>query len=206
MHAAVAMTSALSPPPSDRISSGRRQRTREAIVAAAAKALVERGPQALTVDDILEASGVARATFYKHFADKHEVTREVITRMWRRAADRYAGFSAGPPHTRASLRAWMEETAQTWREHYREVAALLREMPAEVVQASDGYLDDFAGLLVGDGGQWRCAQCEAKIRAGLLIGQLERAMLDLCRGSWPVPEPALLDTLTVLWLQALRAP
>jgi hypothetical protein len=100
----------------------------------------------------------------------------------------------------------MGETARTWREHYREVAALLREMPAEVVQASDGYLDDFAALLVGDGRQWSCAPAEAKIRAGLLIGQLERAMLDLCRGSWAVPEAELLGALARLWLQALRTP
>jgi AcrR family transcriptional regulator len=184
----------------------RKLRTRDAIVSAAAQALAERGLPALTVGDILELAGVARATFYAHFSDKHDVTREVVALMWRRAASRYANFAAAPRHTEASVRAWMDELAHSWRDHHEEVVALLRGAPAELIQASDGYLDEFAAVLVGDGRHWRCRPAEAKLRAALLIVQLERAMLDLCRGAWQVPEEALLDTLSKLWLQALCAP
>jgi hypothetical protein len=100
----------------------------------------------------------------------------------------------------------MAETAAAWREHHHETVALLREMPAELVQASDGYLEEFASVLVADARHWACAPAEAKLRARLLIIQLERAMLDLCRGAWQVPEAALLDALTRLWIEAMRAP
>src|SRR5688572_6680311 len=45
----------------------RRARTRAQIVEAAAVLLAERPPEALTVDAVVEAAGVAKGTFYYHF-------------------------------------------------------------------------------------------------------------------------------------------
>ena len=48
----------------------RRNRTREALLAAGAALLAERPIDALAVDDIVNAAGVAKGSFYNHFADK----------------------------------------------------------------------------------------------------------------------------------------
>lgn len=45
---------------------------RDAIIEAAIRVVGSKGYRATTVADIIAAAGVARTTFYKHFADKHE--------------------------------------------------------------------------------------------------------------------------------------
>ncbi|WP_165191767.1 TetR/AcrR family transcriptional regulator [Caulobacter soli] len=57
--------------------STRREKTREAILAAAAKLLSERSIDGLSVDDITQASGVAKGTFYNHFPDKDALAVEI---------------------------------------------------------------------------------------------------------------------------------
>ena len=55
----------------------RRARTRAQIVEAAAVLLAERPPEALTVDAVVEAAGVAKGTFYYHFLSLEELAAAV---------------------------------------------------------------------------------------------------------------------------------
>lgn len=55
----------------------RRNRTREALLAAGAALLAERPIDALAIDDIVNAAGVAKGSFYNHFADKAALARAV---------------------------------------------------------------------------------------------------------------------------------
>ena len=55
----------------------RRARTRAQIVDAAAILLSERPPEALTVDAVVEAAGVAKGTFYYHFQSMEELAAAV---------------------------------------------------------------------------------------------------------------------------------
>lgn len=160
----------------------------------------------MTVDDILETSCVARATFYAHFSDKNDVVREVVAGMWRRAAQLYVRFAAMPSADETSVREWLSFAHTSWRRYHGELETLLREMPVEITAASGRYLDEFVEILVGDGRHWRCSAEVAACRARLLIVQLERAMLDVARGEWSVPPERLLDALATLWMAALRDP
>jgi AcrR family transcriptional regulator len=168
--------------------------------------LPSRGVGALTIDDILEAAGVARATFYAHFSDKNDVIREIVADMWRRATDLYARFAAIPVADEASVREWLDYACARWRKHHREVISLLREMPLEIDAATGRHLDEFVAIMIADGRHWRCPRDEAACRARLLIVQLERAMLDMARGTWPTSQQRLVDTLLGFWMNALRAP
>jgi AcrR family transcriptional regulator len=56
----------------------RKQRTRQAIKAAAAELLVEKGYEPLTIQDITDHLDLARATFYIYFRDKDEVIWELL--------------------------------------------------------------------------------------------------------------------------------
>jgi len=56
-------------------------RTRKAIQDAFTSLVSERGFDAVTVRDISERAMVNRATFYRHFRDKHEVMRWVTDRV-----------------------------------------------------------------------------------------------------------------------------
>ena len=55
----------------------RRARTRAQIVEAAAVLLAERPPEALTVDAVVQAAGVAKGTFYYHFLSMEELAAAV---------------------------------------------------------------------------------------------------------------------------------
>ena len=55
----------------------KRARTRALIVEAGAMLLAERPPEALTVDAVVEAAGVAKGTFYYHFQSISELAAAV---------------------------------------------------------------------------------------------------------------------------------
>ena len=55
----------------------KRARTRAQIVEAGAMLLAERPPEALTVDAVVEAAGVAKGTFYYHFQSMEELAAAV---------------------------------------------------------------------------------------------------------------------------------
>lgn len=51
------------------------RRTRRALREAMLDLVVEKGYQAVTVQDIIDRADVARSTFYAHFTDKHDLLR-----------------------------------------------------------------------------------------------------------------------------------
>jgi AcrR family transcriptional regulator len=55
----------------------KRARTRAQIIEAGAMLLAERPPEALTVDAVVEAAGVAKGTFYYHFQSMDELVAAV---------------------------------------------------------------------------------------------------------------------------------
>ncbi len=59
----------------------KRARTRAQIVEAGATLLAERPPEALTVDAIVEAAGVAKGTFYYHFQSIDELAAAVGAKL-----------------------------------------------------------------------------------------------------------------------------
>lgn len=56
----------------------RRERTRERIVAAAAKTIADHGEENVTIEDFIRAAGVARGTFYNYF----ETRDALIEALW----------------------------------------------------------------------------------------------------------------------------
>jgi AcrR family transcriptional regulator len=71
----------------------RRQRTREALLDAAAAVFAKRGFHGASLDEIAETAGYTRGAIYKHFADKEELLQEVCVRLNERT---YAEFDEVP--------------------------------------------------------------------------------------------------------------
>lgn len=115
--------------------SPRSQRTRAALIAAGLELLVDRPIDAIPIDDFVARAGVAKGSFFNHFADKHafaaavaeEVRREVEAEVARGNAgiadpvERIAGGMAVAAHLAAReprrmlvlLRSQVPETRQT---------------------------------------------------------------------------------------------
>lgn len=74
----------------------RRQRTRDAIQTAFVELLDERGYASITVQDILERSGVGRATFYSQFRGKDDLLEAQVCALCDHALDMGAATPASP--------------------------------------------------------------------------------------------------------------
>src|ERR1700739_1607386 len=66
---------------SNEVISKARGGSREAIVGAAQRLVLERGFGAVSMDDLAAAAGVARRTLYNQFASKEEIFREMLVRV-----------------------------------------------------------------------------------------------------------------------------
>ena len=59
----------------------RSQRTRQLVTSAMLGLLAEKGYEAITIQDILDRSGVGRSTFYGHYFDKEDVHASMMEQM-----------------------------------------------------------------------------------------------------------------------------
>lgn len=55
--------------------------SREAIISAAERLILERGFDGVSMDDLAEEAGVARRTLYNQFAGKEDILREMLARL-----------------------------------------------------------------------------------------------------------------------------
>jgi AcrR family transcriptional regulator len=85
----------------------RRQRTRDAVLDAAADVFAKRGFHAASLDEIAETAGYTRGAIYKHFSDKEDLLHEVCVRLNERA---FAEFDE-LPNTDTDV----DEIAAHWR-------------------------------------------------------------------------------------------
>ena len=69
--------------PSDAATKVRRGDSREAIVSAAEKLILERGFGSVSMDELAGVAGVARRTLYNQFASKEDIFREMLARLSR---------------------------------------------------------------------------------------------------------------------------
>ena len=96
----------------------RRQRTREALLDAAAVVFAKRGFQGASLDEIAETAGYTRGAIYKHFADKEDLLQEVCVRLNERTFAEFdevpgvelgfAEFAMNPAARRAVIEHWKD--------------------------------------------------------------------------------------------------
>jgi len=90
----------------------RRQRTREALLDAAAAVFARRGFQGASLDEIAETAGYTRGAIYKHFTDKEELLHEVCVRFNERT---FAEFDELPGRDRPWAAMNFQEVTDQWR-------------------------------------------------------------------------------------------
>lgn len=73
----------------------RRARTRDLLVETASRLFSQSHPEAVTIDDIIQAAGLAKGTFYNHFIDKAALSLEVRRRVMSRTEEGVAALNAG---------------------------------------------------------------------------------------------------------------
>jgi AcrR family transcriptional regulator len=108
-----------------------RNAVRDEVVRAAWELFVERGFEATTVEQIADAAGMSRRTFFRYFAGKDELILDKLLEVGERVAD---ALAARPPSEPAwpALRAALDVVVQAqdaFPEPSRRLGRLLRDEP-----------------------------------------------------------------------------
>ncbi|MFC9356232.1 TetR/AcrR family transcriptional regulator [Rhodococcus sp. NPDC057014] len=189
----------------------KRNVTRSRLTGAALEVFETKGYSATTIDDIVSAAGVSRATFYLHFPNKLALTREMLDDLHSYALHRYSRLdevlTSGEEDLRQSLRDWLRE----WQQYWRKNAALLDALTAAAL--SDASIEDWiftSSFTLIDSlhryfDQIPEAEASAVRTRAVLLEASTRTVFSLSsRGKVGTSPDEVLDYLCDVWTAALQ--
>ena len=94
------------------------RKSRQAIREAFISLVLDRGFDAVTVEDIAERADIARATFYAHYADKHDLLTTLFGEITAELAERLTDVTGAPERPRVGIPLALYEHAATYRSLY----------------------------------------------------------------------------------------
>src|SRR5215218_9787371 len=66
----------------EKITDRRIQRTRQLLLDALSALILEKGYEAMTVQDVIDRANIGRSTFYVHFQDKEDLLLKGVETLW----------------------------------------------------------------------------------------------------------------------------
>lgn len=198
-------------------SENRRKRTEE-LTAAALALFLERGLEAVTIDDIVRAAGVAKGSFYRYFDDKAALVASLfapVTARMReavatcdaalRAAEHPAELSAAYVALAAALASLVTDEPGVVRLYLQEcrgpavgARAPVVELAAEIRAAAI----DLTGAARTHG---LLRPLDARVSALAVVGAVERLLFALLAGEDVGPAEEVAENLIALVLDGVRA-
>jgi AcrR family transcriptional regulator len=183
----------------------RAERTRAALIAAGRRLFCERPVDAVTVDDIVQAAGVGKGSFYNHFPDRESLVRAIS-----------AEIRAGVERAIASANAEVEDPA---RRVARACCTYLRfaldepERAGFLVRVHSGHtsldaplnrglIDDISGGL--GAGRFRVATLESGVL--YVLGVTQMALTRIVQEPSPALATSLAQQMCAMMLSGLRVP
>ena len=130
--------------------SPRSQRTRAALIAAGLDLLFDRPIDAIPIDDVVARAGVAKGSFFNHFADKHDFAAAVAAEVRLEVEALVGAANAGIADPVARIAGGMAVAARVAVEQPRRMMALLRSMVPATSQShplNRGLKDDIEAAL-----------------------------------------------------------
>ena len=187
-----------------------RELTRARLADAAVELFCSAGYVATTIDDITAAAGTTRATFYLHFKSKAEIVLEVLQRLDEEYAPVFAALAtvAERPDA-AGIRSWLESTLATWERTQHASAAVSQAALLEPtlqerrLSAFERDIEQLSAALQRSG-RWDATG--ARVRAVLMLSQLEQLFLRWSIHGWDAGESEVIPLLCAMWCAALGIP
>lgn len=180
----------------------KRRQTRAAILKAAGEVLAATPYVYATIDDIIRAAGISRATFYTHFESKLALALAIYDGIAADWMDLFDGLAAMPGHDATALRAWLTALAALYVDHgyVTPLVAQLEIFEAGFRQRLRADRDALIARLAEAGvGGFTAARGEegprAHARAYLLLCRIDTLCGDIARGDTlsPVETDACMD-------------
>ena len=178
--------------------------TRQAILAVAAKAIREQGPDRISVVAVMRAAGLTHGGFYAHFESKEALVAEAIAMMFAGGRDRFVariGDREGPE----ALKHWIDRYVS--RSHRDDpgggcaLSALMSDMPRMDAAARAAYDDGARGIAARLARYLPASGEQAEPQVLTLLAEMAGAVA-LARA---VSDPALSDRILKQSRAALKA-
>jgi AcrR family transcriptional regulator len=183
--------------------------TRARLLEAAARLFHERGYVETTVDDIVGAAGVSRATFYLHHRSKAALMATLLDGVLPTVHGLYRDLHALPSPREADIVAWVERFLSFYEEHQEVIGASAQ---AEAVDLDysrriEALAWQLAGHLLGKPPAALSSTRKKDplwVRAVLMVMELDRtATLCVVRG-WTLDRDAVATATGKRWFMFLR--
>ena len=179
-----------------------RRAVREAILDTAAALAAERGFRAVTMSQVAEKTGIARATLYKYFPDVEAIFLEWHDRQIARHLDHRADVrdAAGDADERleAVLEAFALIARESRRRHDTELATFLHR--SEHLDRAEQQLRALIRDLLSEGVQ------SGSVRADVAPEELARYCVHALAAARTLPSKAAVRRLVAVTLTGLRPP
>lgn len=180
------------------------QKTRDRFLDGALEVFAKNGYHAATVQDILDASGGGRATFYTYFSSKADVAACLFERLLPGTHAAYVRLASCPVLTRQVVREWLEEGLLFWRSNRIALEAMNHAMAddpdvgrrhyAYIVQAIEALAQAWEGPY----------HAEGQLRATVVVLQWERLCWHWLVQGVPLDRDLVLDVVSETWLAQLQ--
>lgn len=185
---------------------------KESIVAAALDTLHRQGFNATGVQDITDAAGVPKGSFYNHFESKEELGIEVIERYWQRALAHLGGLNDTNVAPIVRLKSYFRSLDEISRKTKYQRGCLIGNMATEMSDQSRPIRERLAIVMAAwtrgiescvreaqaDGSMRR--DIDAKMIASFLLnaweGTVMRAKVDKDRSAQEAFEKVVFTSLT----------
>lgn len=181
--------------------------TRQRLIDGALEVFATKGYASATVDDVVEAAGASRATFYLHFPSKLALVQAYVEELWPEVSAYYDALDAIlVSGSREELREWVDDAVR-WYEGHEMFATVMTEVALVEREEDLGVLGRAAEL--PDQMRKYFAKVpkrqreRARFRILLTIDHMSAAWTLYRKGDWAFDRDALVDELTDHWGRAL---
>src|SRR5581483_1492778 len=175
-----------------------RESRRAGVMMVARRIFAEKGYHATSIDDLIEAAGIARGTFYLYFESKRAIFDQLLDELVAvlQANVHRIDVSPGAPPPVEQLNAIVDRVLGTLVEH-REIAQILLREAVGIDEDFDRKLADFYGRIEGmleraiqtGQGMGLVRACDAQVVARCILGAVKEVVHYALVGR----DPAQLD-------------
>jgi AcrR family transcriptional regulator len=183
----------------------RAERTRAALIAAGRRLFCERPVDAVTVDDIVQAAGVGKGSFYNHFEDRESLARTISAEIRagvERAVDAANTDVEDPARRVARACCTYVRFALDEPERAGFLVRVHSSHTALETPLNRGLVDDLSGGL--GTGRFRVATLEAGVL--YVLGVTQMTLIRIVQEPSPTLAVSLAQQMCALMLSGLRVP
>jgi AcrR family transcriptional regulator len=190
-----------------------RENTRQKLLAAAQHLFSEKGYGATTIDDIVEAAGASRGTYYLYFKNKGEIVTELAEEYAAATEALLPELAALADPSRGHLRNWLSKYVDLVITHQVTIRASMQaeggapEMRAANDRRMTTFRDQLAQWMIGVRTRQgvRIDRDAINVRTTALMLQLERFCYFWLIRGWDMSRTTAIDVLADIWFSTVHS-